>query len=100
LVHEQKCEKNDKIHFRVVGLVDECKYESAADREREGAHGAHSDEDLKDQFVGIGNSIGMFESEEFERLDEQTHDDGAHEERTGATQEASDGHDLESLIRL
>ena len=36
----------------------------------------------------------MFKTEEFERLYEEGHDDGAHEERTGATEQTSHRHHL------
>ena len=44
--------------------------------------------------MGTGNAVRVFETEEFERFDEEGEDDGAHEERTGATEEACHRHHL------
>lgn len=50
--------------------------------------------------MSAGYAVRVFQSEDFEWLNEETHYDGAHEERTGAAEEASDGHNLWSNIRV
>ena len=70
LVHKKKGEKDDKVHIWGISLVDKSKHESGTDCQGKCAHSTHSDEDLKDQFVGIGDPVRVLESKEFERLDE------------------------------
>ena len=95
LVHEEEREEDNHVHHHRVVLVHEHEHQSGTRRQREGADGGHADKHLEDEFVGTGYSVRVLEAEEFERLDEEGHDDGAHEEGAGAAEETGDRHDLD-----
>ena len=46
-----------------------------------------------------GNAVRVLEAEELQRLDKKAHDDGTHEERAGATEQACHRHYLHCKVR-
>ena len=97
LVDEEERQEGSEKHSRREDLVDQEKHDGGADSKRECADGGHADEHLQDELMGARDAVRVLEVEEFEWLQEEAVDDGAHEEGAGAAQDASDGHDLDRV---